>query len=99
MIPKHATYPPRPCSVWKNKYRNGIALVFRLEIFGVSNARLSAAGKAESTAGFARDVLPALGDGRIVPLIDRVYPFAELQAAKDCMESSAMVGKIVIRNS
>lgn len=69
----------------------------RLEIFGVSNAHLSAAEKAASTAGFARDVLPAIADGRIVPLIDRVYPFAELQAAKDCMESSAMVGKIVVR--
>lgn len=69
----------------------------RLEIFGVSNARLSAAGKAEATAGFARDVLPALTDGRIVPLIDRVYGFDELPQAKECMESSAMVGKIVIK--
>ena len=69
----------------------------RLEIFGVSNARLPASGKAEATAGFMRDVLPALTDGRIVPLIDRVYPFAELQAAKDCMESSAMVGKVAVR--
>lgn len=69
----------------------------RLEIFGVSNARLPASGKALSTAGFVRDVLPAIADGRIVPLVDRVYSFDELPAAKDCMESSAMVGKIVIR--
>jgi NADPH:quinone reductase-like Zn-dependent oxidoreductase len=69
----------------------------RLEIFGVSNARLPASGKAESTAGFMRDVLPALNDGRIVPLIDRVYGFDELPAAKAHMESSAMVGKIVVR--
>jgi NADPH:quinone reductase len=69
----------------------------RLEIFGVSNARLPASGKALSTASFVRDVLPAIADGRIVPLVDRVYSFDELPAAKDCMESSAMVGKIVIR--
>lgn len=69
----------------------------RLEIFGVSNARLPASGKAEATAGFIRDVLPALNDGRIVPLVDRVYGFDELPAAKECMESSAMVGKIVVR--
>ena len=69
----------------------------RLEIFGVSNARLPQSGKAAATAGFARDVLPALGDGRIVPLVDRIFPFAELPAAKDCMETNAMTGKIVIR--
>jgi len=69
----------------------------RLEIFGVSNARLPASGKAEATAGFIRDVLPALNDGRIVPVVDRVYGFDELPAAKECMESSAMVGKIVVR--
>lgn len=69
----------------------------RLEIFGVSNARLPASGKVESAAGFRRDVLPALNDGRIVPLIDRVYGFDELPAAKAYMESSAMVGKIAVR--
>lgn len=69
----------------------------RLEIFGVSNARLPASGKAESTAGFKRDFLPALNDGRIVPLVDKVYGFDELPAAKERMESNAMVGKIVVR--
>jgi len=49
--------------------------------------------------GFARDVLPALADGRITPLVDRVFDFDELPAAKDWMESSAMVGKIVVRVS
>lgn len=69
----------------------------RLEIFGVSNAHLSAEEKAASTAGFVRDVLPMIADGRIVPLIDRVYPFDEMPAAKACMDDSAMVGKIVVR--
>lgn len=69
----------------------------RLEIFGVSNVRLPASGKAESTAGFMRDFLPALSDGRIVPLVDKVYAFDELPAAKERMESNAMVGKIVVR--
>ncbi len=68
----------------------------RLEIFGVSNVRLPASGKAESTAGFKRDFLPALNDGRIVPLVDKVYGFDELPAAKERMESNAMVGKIVV---
>lgn len=69
----------------------------RLEIFGVSNARLPAKSKAESTAGFARDVLPGIADGRIVPLVDRVFPFEQLPEAKACMEANEMTGKIVVR--
>ena len=70
---------------------------WRLEIFGVSNAHLPAAGKAEAARGFRCDVLPALADGRIVPLVDRVYGFDELPAAKERMDSSGMVGKIVVK--
>ena len=39
----------------------------------------------------------ALADGRIVPVIDWVFAFDELPAAKAHMEASAMVGKIVVR--
>jgi len=69
----------------------------RLEIFGISNARLTEDEKAQAMSGFTRDVLPALGDGRITPLVDRVFAFDELPAAKAYMESSGMVGKIVVR--
>jgi NADPH:quinone reductase-like Zn-dependent oxidoreductase len=69
----------------------------RLEIFGVSNSQLTAAERAEAVRGFARDVLPAIGDGRITPLIDRVFSFDELPAAKAWMEANAMSGKIVVR--
>lgn len=51
----------------------------------------------QAVRGFVRDVLPAFADGRIVPVVDRVFPFAELPAAKDYMESNAQVGKIVVR--
>jgi NADPH:quinone reductase-like Zn-dependent oxidoreductase len=73
--------------------------VRRLEVFGVSNAQLSVEGKTEAARGFKRDVLPALVDGRIAPLVDKVYAFDELPAAKERMESNAMVGKIVVRVS
>ena len=69
----------------------------RYEIFGISNAKLTADERAEAVSGFMRDVLPAIADGRITPLIDRVFDFDQLPAAKACMESSAMVGKIVVR--
>ncbi len=69
----------------------------RYEIFGISNAKLTVEERAQAVHGFARDVLPAIADGRISPLIDRVFDFDDLPAAKACMESSAMVGKIVVR--
>lgn len=69
----------------------------RFEIFGVSNARLTPEERAEAVRGFARDLLPAFADGRIVPVIDRVYAFDELPAAKDRMESNLQIGKIVVR--
>lgn len=71
--------------------------VGRLEIFGISNAKLTADEKAAATRGFVRDVVPAITDGRIKPVIDRVFEFAGLPAAKAHMEASAMVGKIVVR--
>jgi NADPH:quinone reductase-like Zn-dependent oxidoreductase len=66
-------------------------------VFGISNSRLGDAGRAATVRGFARDVLPAIADGRITPVIDRVFAFDELPAAKDYMESNAQVGKIVVR--
>jgi NADPH2:quinone reductase len=82
-------------------YRNEIDLqdlhANRHVVFGVSNSRLSAEGRAASVRGFVHDLLPAFQDGRIAPVIDRVFPFDELPAAKTYMESNAQVGKIVIR--
>jgi NADPH:quinone reductase-like Zn-dependent oxidoreductase len=69
----------------------------RFELFGVSNSRMSPEGRAATAEGFVRDLLPAFADGRIVPLIDKVFPFNELPKAKEYMESDRQVGKIVIR--
>lgn len=69
----------------------------RLRLFGVSNKLRSADQRAESVRGFARDLLPAIADGRIRPLIDRAYPFGEFPTAKARMEADAHVGKIVLR--
>ena len=71
--------------------------VNRFEIYGISNAKLTREERAAATRAFVRDVVPALADGRIVPVIDRVFAFDELPAAKAHMEASAMVGKIVVR--
>jgi NADPH2:quinone reductase len=68
----------------------------RLKLFGVSNKMRSAAEIAEGVRGFSRDVLPALASGHLKPVIDRVFPFAELPQAKAHMESSAHLGKIIL---
>jgi len=68
----------------------------RLKIFGVSNTPLNAAQRAESMRGFVRDVLPAISDGRIDPVVDRVFGIDELAVAKEYMSGDALLGKVVI---
>jgi NADPH:quinone reductase-like Zn-dependent oxidoreductase len=69
----------------------------RMQIFGVSNARVTPEERAEATRGFVRDVMPAIESGRITPLVDSVYAFDDLPAAKARMDSNRMTGKIVVK--
>ncbi len=69
----------------------------RIEISGVSNAYLTPAERAEDTRAFVRDLMPAFREGRIVPVIDRVFPFDELPAAKAYVENNSHIGKVVVR--
>jgi NADPH2:quinone reductase len=69
----------------------------RHEIFGISNAPLTPAMRAVATRGFNRDVMPAIADGRIVPVVDRVFAFDQLPAAKAYVDSGAQIGKVVVR--
>jgi len=68
----------------------------RLQIFGVSNALLPPPQRAEAMRGFIRDLLPGFADGRITPVIDKVFPFSELPAAKAYVETNAQIGKVVV---
>jgi NADPH:quinone reductase-like Zn-dependent oxidoreductase len=68
----------------------------RLTLFGVSNRLRNAEQRAVTVRGFAADILPFIAEGRIKPLVDRVYPFPQLPAAKDYMESNAHLGKIAV---
>jgi NADPH:quinone reductase-like Zn-dependent oxidoreductase len=69
----------------------------RLHLFGVSNKLRSAEQRSVTVRGFVADVLPALADGRIRPVIDRAFAFDELPAAKAAMESNVHLGKLVVR--
>lgn len=69
----------------------------RLTLFGVSNKMRSADQRAAGVPAFVADWLPAIADGRIRPLVDRVFAFDELAAAQARMETNAHVGKIVLK--
>jgi len=48
------------------------------------------------TQRFIRESLPAFADGKLTPVIDRVFPMAEVRAAHERMEENANIGKIVL---
>jgi len=68
----------------------------RLHLFGVSNKLRPPEQRAETVRAFERDFLPYFADGRLRPVIDRVFPFAELPAALAYFESNAMLGKVCV---
>ena len=68
----------------------------RLVLFGVSNKLIGPAQRAEMAARFAAEMMPAISDGRIRPVVDRVFAFNDLVAAKAYMESNSHLGKIII---
>ena len=69
----------------------------RLRLFGVSNKMRNAAQRGVTVEGFKRDFLPLFASGKLKPVIDRVYDFNDLPAAKARMEADAHVGKLVVR--
>ena len=69
----------------------------RLEISGISNSFLTAEERYAETAAFIDDMLPAFTGGHIEPVIDRVFAFDELPAAKAYAESNSQIGKVVVR--
>lgn len=68
----------------------------RLRLFGVSNKMRSPEQRAQGVPPFTTQILPMIADGRIKLVIDRVFPFEQLAAAKAHMESNQQLGKIVL---
>ena len=71
----------------------------RLKLFGVSNKLRTAPQRAETVKGFTKDFLPLFASGKLKPLIDKVYDFNDVPAAKARMESDSHAGKIVVKIS
>jgi len=69
----------------------------RLHLYGVSNRLRTPAQRAESAKRFVADLLPALRDGRIRPVIDRCFRLDDIAAAGAYLEADRHVGKVVIQ--
>jgi NADPH:quinone reductase-like Zn-dependent oxidoreductase len=69
----------------------------RLHLFGVSNKLRPPAARAETVRAFARDFLPYFASGRLEPVIDKVFAFDDIAAARAHFESSALLGKVVVK--
>jgi NADPH:quinone reductase-like Zn-dependent oxidoreductase len=69
----------------------------RLHLYGVSNRLRKPAQRAESTKRFVADLMPALRDGRLKPIVDRTFALSEIAAAQAYLEADRHVGKVVVR--
>ena len=68
----------------------------RLTLFGVSNKMRTPEQRAAGVPAFRADLMPAFAAGRIRPVVDRVFPFDQLEEARAHMEANRHLGKIVI---
>jgi len=75
----------------------GRLLQKRQSLVGVVMRSRSIQEKIELTRGFVRHTLPLFADGRLKPLVDSVFPLAEVAVAHQRMEANQNSGKIVLK--
>ena len=68
----------------------------RARVFGTHLRARPLEEKAAAVQAFAREVVPHLATGRIVPLVDRVFPAAEAAAAFDRLQEPGKLGKVLL---
>ena len=68
----------------------------RLQLIGVTFRTRTLEERIAVAQRFAADLLPALADGRLRPVIDRVFPLQQALEAQAYMASNAQLGKIVL---
>lgn len=69
----------------------------RLRLFGVSNRLRTPEERAQSTRRFSEEVMPAVANGALKPLVDRVFTLEEAEQAHRYVYADRQVGKVVIR--
>jgi len=69
----------------------------RLQLIGATFRTRTMDERIAIARGVAADLIPALADGRLKPVIDRVFQLHQVAEAHRYMESNAQVGKIVLK--
>ena len=80
----------------KGELDMGRVLGRRLRIIGSTLRGRPAAEKIAITRRFEEQVWPKLADGRLRPIIDRVFPIAEAQAAHAYVLENRNIGKVIL---
>jgi len=75
----------------------GMLLARRLHVMGSTLRSRSVEEKATIVQGFMERFGSDLAQGRLQPVVDRVFPLAEAQQAHDRVERSEHFGKVVLR--
>lgn len=68
----------------------------RLQLIGVTFRTRTLDERIAITQRCATDLLPAFADGRLRPLINRLFPLPDALAAQEYMASDVQIGKIVL---
>ena len=75
----------------------GTLLSRRIEVHGTVMRTRPAREKADTTAAFARDVLPLLESGAVRPVVHAVLPLDRIAEAHALLEGNQTFGKVVLR--
>jgi len=71
-------------------------LMRRYQILGLVMRSRDPSEKIAITQAFVRETLPLLSSGRLRPVVDSVFPFAEVAKAHQRMETNENFGKVVL---
>lgn len=68
----------------------------RLEVIGTVMRTRNHAERTALVRDFASQVLPALGEGRLLPVVDQVLPMSRVREAHELLAANRTFGKIVL---
>lgn len=68
----------------------------RAEMHGTVLRPRSVDDKAAATRAFVAEVVPMLADGRVRPIVDRIFPIDDAEAAYALVETDTTFGKVIL---